>query len=237
MEAAFGPVTPHIFKLDLPLFGGVMRVGVWLVRGDDDWTLVDTGSPGDAATIVRATLTHTGGQPPARIVLTHGHYDHAGSLRALQERWSVPVLAHAAENPFLTGKAGYGAARPIWWGNRLLHLLGPLAGRTAPARVTDALGEGDLVGGLEVRHVPGHTPGMIALIHRADRAIVAGDTFISHHGRLGPPFKLFTADPAEARRSMRKLAQEDFDHLLASHGSPILGTGKREAERAANGLA
>ena len=39
----FTQITPHIFKLDLPFR---VPVGVWLVRADDGWTVVDAGAPG-----------------------------------------------------------------------------------------------------------------------------------------------------------------------------------------------
>lgn len=213
-----------------------MRVGVWLVRDDAGWTMVDTGSPRDAQTVARAALALTGGVPPERIVLTHGHYDHAGSLRTLFDRWSVPILAHQVEAPFLEGKASYDATRPAWWGYQIFQRLGGKYNRTAPVSEVQPLREGDVVGGLEVRHVPGHTPGMIALVHRADRAVLAGDTFIARDGRLQAPIALFTPDRDEARRSMRKLAAEDFDHLLPSHGHPILAQGKAAAIQAADGV-
>lgn len=230
-RTSFVQVTPRIWKLDLPLFGGVMRVGVWLVEGDDGWTMVDTGLPRDAETIHRATMDRTNGQPPARIILTHGHYDHAGSLQNLWQRWSVPVLAHHDEAPFLTGQAGYDSVRPAWWGYRILQTLAR-GSRPAPVPSVDHLTDGDSIAGMEVRHVPGHAPGMIALIHRGDRAVICGDTFVSRDGRLHLPVAVFTPDRAGAIRSMRTLSEEDVDHVLPSHGQPILAKGKEEAQQA-----
>ena len=47
------------------------------------------------------------GAPPEAIVLTHGHFDHAGSALQLAEYWDVPIYAHRLEMPYLTGKADY----------------------------------------------------------------------------------------------------------------------------------
>jgi glyoxylase-like metal-dependent hydrolase (beta-lactamase superfamily II) len=228
-QPTFSHVTPNIFKLDLPMYLGFGRVGVWLVREDDGWTLLDTGSPHDAPTVLKATLAHTRGEAPRRIILTHGHLDHAGTAGFLQERWSIPVLAHREERHYIEGTNWYGSVRPAWWGFRLIQEPFGLANRIRPPRIVDVLADGDRVGSLEVRHVPGHTPGMIALIHRRDRAIVAGDTFVSRGLQLYPPAKFFTPDPPTALRSMGRLVDEDFDHLLASHGRPILRTGRTEA--------
>lgn len=231
-QPCFFQVTPHIFKLDLPMYVGFGRVGVWLVREDDGWTMVDTGSPRDAPTILRATQAQTGGEPPRRIILTHGHIDHAGTVGFLQERWSIPILTHPDERKFVEGTGWYGAVRPAWWGFRLIQEPFGMANRVQPAKVAGVLTDGDVIGTLEVRHVPGHAPGMIALIHRSDRAILAGDTFVSRGLRLYPPAKFFTPDPPAAVRAMRRLVDEDFDHLLASHGRPILHVGRSEAVRA-----
>ena len=231
-EFSFAPVTPHIFKLDLPMYLGFGRVGVWLVREDDGWTLVDTGSPHDTRRVLSATLAHTRGESPRRIILTHGHLDHAGGAGFLQERWSIPVLTHRDERHYVDGTDWYGAIRPAWWGFRLIQRPFGRLNRIRPPRVVDVLADGDRVGSLQVRHVPGHTPGMIALIHRGDRAIVAGDTFVSRGLQLYPPARFFTPDPPRAGRSMDRLVGEDFDHLLASHGRPILRIGRIEARLA-----
>lgn len=228
----FIQVTPHVYKLDLPLFGGVMRVGVWLVRDAEGWTMVDAGAPRDALEILQATLAMTNGQAPTRIVLTHGHYDHAGSLRALQDRWQIPALVHSAEAPFVTGAATYGSVRPAWWGYRVIHRAVGRRSSAPSARHIGTVSDGEWIAGMKVVHLPGHTPGMIGLVHREDRAALAGDAFISRGGRLRPPYAVFTADLEEARRSMARLAAEDFDHLLASHGRPIHQRGKLEAARA-----
>ena len=62
--------------------------------GDREWVLVDAGIPGQAGAIAAAAARRfQPGARPAAIVLTHGHFDHVGSLRLLAERWDVPVFA------------------------------------------------------------------------------------------------------------------------------------------------
>ena len=72
--------------------------------GGGSWVLVDAGVPGMAGRIRHAAEKHFGvDKPPVAIVLTHGHFDHVGSLEALLEEWDVPVYAHADEIPYLNG--------------------------------------------------------------------------------------------------------------------------------------
>ena len=76
--------------------------------GDQRWVLIDTGLMGSAGAIARAAADRFGHDArPAAIVLTHGHFDHAGAVEELARRWDVPVYAHALELPYLDGRASY----------------------------------------------------------------------------------------------------------------------------------
>jgi len=101
-------------------------------------------------------------------------------------------------------------------------------------RVDRSLHEGDsldLLGGATVVHVPGHTPGSIALHFPSERLLICGD-IINHRGsQLGPPPKPFTEDMDQAIASLHRLAELDFDVLCPGHGPPLVG-GADEAVRA-----
>lgn len=71
------------------------------------WVLVDAGLPGSATAILRAAQRRFGSRRPEAIILTHGHFDHVGSIKELLQKWDVPVYAHPEELPFLRGEADY----------------------------------------------------------------------------------------------------------------------------------
>jgi glyoxylase-like metal-dependent hydrolase (beta-lactamase superfamily II) len=74
--------------------------------GATPWALVDAGLSMGAAKILGVAADRFGvDSRPAGIILTHGHFDHVGALQALLAVWDVPVYAHTAEVPFLTGQA------------------------------------------------------------------------------------------------------------------------------------
>ena len=223
---SFTQVTPHIHRLDLALGPGG-TVAVFLTRGDDGWTLIDTGLENQVETVMQAALTCTRGEKPARLVLTHGHPDHAGGALKIRAEWRLKVAAGRHEIPYLTEPVFYRkipAHTPLYY---LATLLGQPAmlGRG----VDLPLDEKQMIAGMTVYHVPGHAPGMIALLHPADRALICADTFATRGGRLGDPMWFFTYDPKLNRQSQKKLAMLDFDHLLPSHGPAIMRSGKQAA--------
>src|SRR5436190_22099396 len=64
--------------------------------------------------------------PPRAILLTHGHFDHVGSLGALLRRWpDTPVYAHRLELPYLTGHSSYPPPDPTVGGG-FMALASPL---------------------------------------------------------------------------------------------------------------
>jgi glyoxylase-like metal-dependent hydrolase (beta-lactamase superfamily II) len=218
----FTQVTPHIFRLELPYR---VLVNVFLVHGQDGWTVVDAGAPGFEAVVLQQVRTHTGGALPARLLLTHGHLDHAAAAQRMRDAWRVPIAAGRREIPYLVGPLHYNQI-PGHLSYRLLQLSPPsLVGRN----VQLPLDEGMHLDGLEVFEVAGHAPGMVALLHHEDRALICADTFSNLNNRLGDPFSIFTYDVRLNRQAQAKLVELDFDHLLASHGPPILNEGRARA--------
>ena len=220
-------VTPHIAKLNLPFFRGRFPVGVWLVRDDaGGWVMVDAGAPGYEKVVLEQTLAHTGGEKPKLLVLTHGHFDHAGAAQRIREEWKIPIAAHRDELPYLIGPGRYNkikAKNPIYM---LLQLSPPpLVGRNIQMPLDDGR---ELPAGLKVYHVPGHAPGMIALLHAADRALISADTF-NNLGKLTDPPVPFTYNPDLNHQAQDRLVGLEFDHLLVSHGEPIMNSGRAQA--------
>ncbi len=86
----------------------IIFVGAYFVdtpeNGDGSWVLVDTGLPMSDGRIRRAAKSKYGDKKPSAIILTHGHFDHAGAALALAEQWNVPIYVHRLEMPYLTGE-------------------------------------------------------------------------------------------------------------------------------------
>jgi glyoxylase-like metal-dependent hydrolase (beta-lactamase superfamily II) len=231
-------VAPDVTCLQLSL------VNVYFIgmpgAGPRNWVLVDTGMPTSRKDILRAAELRFGaGVPPAAIVLTHGHFDHAGSVRELASHWDVPVYAHPLELPYLTGRSGYPPPDPTVGGGAMATVASrffPKSGIDLKGRV-QALPEGGEIPSLpnwRWIHTPGHTPGHISLFRDDDRLLIAGDAFVTmrqesllavltRRQEVSRPPAYFTPDWDAARRSVQALARLEPAVAATGHGTPMAG--------------
>ncbi|WP_426232138.1 MBL fold metallo-hydrolase [Pararhizobium sp. DWP3-4] len=207
------------------------------------WVLIDTGLPTSKQSIIAAAEHRFGRNTrPSAIIMTHGHFDHAGSLEALARHWDVPVYAHPLEFPYLNGQASYPPADPLVGGG-LMALLSPLFPRS-PVNVepwlTTLLADQTVPHMPEWRwlHTPGHAPGHVSLWREADRTLISGDAIVTTGQESvydaimqtpemhGPP-RYFTPDWDEAEQSVKLLAALEPELVISGHGQPVSGPSMR----------
>jgi len=182
-------------------------------------TLIDAGTPGKCDRILSA-LAQIGVQPlhVKRIIITHHHWDHVGSLWELKKRTGAEVVAHMRDAEYITGKRHRrpprGAVGRIAYA--LLSTFGTrnVQGVDVERRVND----GDSIGGFMVIHTPGHTPGHICLLR--DGYLFSGDLLQPTAGEFCETPHIFTADVPTSRASIRRVAELDFQFVLAAHSPP-----------------
>lgn len=216
------------------LFVNVACIG----RSSSEWILVDAGLGNFAGSIMQTAWDRFGKAPQA-IILTHGHFDHVGSLKELLEEWKdVPVYAHPLELPYLTGQKDYPPADPSVGGGLMATAspLFPHQGINLGGAVHPLPEDGSVPGaqGWKWVHSPGHSPGHISLFRAEDKVLISGDAFITvkqesafavvtqHREVHGPP-AYFTTDWEEAEQSVRNLALLDPKTVLTGHGLPMAG--------------
>ena len=200
------------------------------------WTLVDTGVPGFAAYIKHAAEQRYGaGSRPNAIVLTHGHFDHAGSALALAREWDVPVYAHHLELPYVTGQSLYPPLDPTVGGFLAFTLrFIPQTYRDLRPHLRQLPDDGKVpfLPEWEWHFTPGHAPGHISLFRRRDRTLIAGDAFVTvdvdnaldflmQKPELNRPPAPATCDYEAAQDSVRRLAQLEPLTVGCGHGVAI----------------
>ena len=195
LQAYIVPVTPFRQNCSL-IFEAASKRGA----------VVDPG--GDVASILEAIAEH--GIIVEKILLTHGHIDHAGGAAELRDRLSVPIEGPHREDLFLLEKldesgAGYGMkdARPVTPDRWLAQ--------------GDEVKVGDL--SFSVHETPGHTPGSVTFFNEANRFALVGDVlFQGSIGRTDFP----RGDHATLLRSIRERLYPLGDDVvcLPGHGQP-----------------
>ncbi|CAM3577401.1 MULTISPECIES: MBL fold metallo-hydrolase [Saccharibacillus] len=207
--------------------------------GSGSWVLVDTGMPGSASKIMKEARERFGSEKPLAILLTHGHFDHIGSIQDLLELFpDVDVYAHEFEIPFLTGAADYPPGDPTVGGGLMAASapLYPNKGIDLGGRVKPLPADGGVPFLPDWRwlHTPGHSEGHVSLFRSADGTLVAGDAFITvkQESALavlmqrreihGPP-TYFTPNWEAARTSVARLAALRPAAAVTGHGEPMAG--------------
>lgn len=196
-------------------------INAFLVQEDDGFTLVDT-CMGQSDAIVEASVALR--QPIARIVVTHAHQDHVGSLDGLVRKLpEAKVMVGRREMRLLRGDLTLESIEAGF----------PLRGSyvQSHAKVTRELDEGDKVVSLRVVDSPGHTPGHIALLDERDGTLFAGDAWstlggVTPGGVMNWMFPLpavATWNRKKARESARKLYELGPERLAVGHGKTIEG--------------
>jgi len=193
LKAAIVPVTPFQQNCTLIWDPETMRGAV-----------VDPGGDLDR---IEAAIAEVG-MKPEKILLTHGHIDHAGGAAEMRERLGgVPIEGpHEAERPLLDNLDKQGAAYGI---------------EARPVTPDRWLADGDTVTvaghTFEVLHCPGHSPGSVVLANRAQRFALMGDVlFQGSVGRTDLPLGSHEALMHSIRTKVLPLGDEFA--FICGHG-------------------
>ena len=210
------------------------------------WVLIDAGMPKSGTNIIKAAEERFGeGTKPTAILLTHGHFDHVGSIVRLLEEWpGVPVYAHPLEFPYLTGAESYPDPDPGVAGGGMLAKISSIYPHE-PVYIEPVLlplpADGSIpnLPGWQWIHTPGHSPGHVSFFRESDRTLIAGDAFVtvrqdSFYKVLvqkeevnGPPLYLTTDWPL-ARQSVRSLDGLQPERAITGHGTHMEGQALRD---------
>jgi glyoxylase-like metal-dependent hydrolase (beta-lactamase superfamily II) len=220
---------------------GVVRLGTdivnwYLVADETGVTVVDAAVAGYRPQLEPglALLGRELGDIRA-VLLTHGDADHTGVAPAIRAETGAPIHIHPADEVLVRsprpkktdGSILRELRRPGLW-RLFAHFARNGALRPPKIPETSALADGETVdvpGRPEVIHAPGHTPGHVAFLFAANRALFVGDMLCTWNpltGDRGPQLmpRAFNTSTPQARESLARVEGLEADLVLPGHGDP-----------------
>ncbi|MEU0561321.1 MBL fold metallo-hydrolase [Dactylosporangium sp. NPDC006015] len=215
-----------VIRISEPHVNELLSANFWWLRGTDRDIVIDAGL---GVVGLRDAVAGLFDRDPM-VLLTHAHLDHVGGAAEFADRAAhpaeaellaagVPASLYGAE---LYDKLGIDAAgEPV--PELMLDVLpgpgyDPAGYRVRPVTLSRTIDDGDRIdlGGrvLTVLHLPGHTPGSIALLEERTGTLYSGD--VIYDGGLIDD--LPNSDVAAYRRSMELLADLDVSVVHPGHG-------------------
>jgi len=182
----------------------------YLIKFESKVYLIDTGIPGNLKRVKE--IEQIDG-----IILTHGHYDHAGSAVEISDYFSCKVYAHKDEHPYLEGLDEFLFSGVVGKIAKKLERLKPMK-HFKPSKLEDL--------NISFMHFPGHTPGSIGIV--LENSIICGDLIrvrrrhlIAGRHEMKPSSRNFNWNQKAYIESLEKLAKAKVSKIHPGHGESI----------------
>ncbi len=191
-----------------------MRCNIWHVKGRDFDLVIDTGMGLNPL----KEWVRRESDKPIKAIMTHAHFDHAGSLHEFDCR-----LGHRAEAGIVADPDAENTVYASGWAE--IEIVDPKAhpeysGATYKVRaapLTGYLDEGDVLdlgdASYQVLHLPGHSPGSIGLWDSKAKTLFSGDAL--YDGELLD--NLYHSDASVYRHTLRRIRDLNAEVYHAGH--------------------
>ena len=196
----------------------------YLLRGEQT-ILIDGGAQGNIKAFLRG-MSHLGIDPReiSLILLTHGHWDHIGSLHPIQQVTGAKVAIHHRDQASVeTGKPPFPAGVNAY-GRLMSSLAKQLIHPNLPPVKTDivlddmgmSLTEYGIPG--KVIYTPGHSQGHVSILLDSGDAFVGDMAMNSWYLRLTPGLPVLADDIDMVVQSWKKILPMGIKQVFPAHG-------------------
>jgi hydroxyacylglutathione hydrolase len=208
-----------------------VRLGVdycYLLQGDGI-IMIDGGAPNQAKRFLKA-LEGLSIQPGdiRLVLLTHAHWDHIGSARAIKELTGAPIALHRQEKEWLEKSLKPLPPGVTTWGRifaNLMSLVMPLV--HVPATGVDmvlsdtevSLADYGIPG--QIIYTPGHSMGSVSILLESGEAFVGDLAMNAFPLRLRPGLPILAENMVRVRESWNLLLDRGAKTVYPAHGKPF----------------
>ncbi|MGJ9459243.1 MBL fold metallo-hydrolase [Oceanobacillus sp. CF4.6] len=230
-------VTENIFKLVIHIPGGMHEVNSYLIKGNNGYTVIDTGLYSKEAMDTWKIVLESG-VVVEKVILTHTHQDHIGLAKWFQEHIGVPVF---------TSKLGYKEMLKGRNADASNRKLKGLIKKHGIPELPDHLKNDSLIYDFEpdgffeehdkiqfgndfyeVVWTPGHAPDQYCFYQREKKVMIVGDHVLKN---ISPVIGLWTGEELnpmkEYYHSLAKIINYPVDIALPGHGEAIMDLEER----------
>ena len=173
--------------------------------------------PGPSSTL-DMLLQALGDEPPARILLTHVHLDHAGAAGTLARRWpDVEVWVHERGAPHLVDPSKLVRSAARIYGDDMDRLWGAV--EPVPEGRLRILSGGEQIGPWQVQYTPGHAWHHVSYLHQSSGTAMVGDVCGVRigDGPILPPTPPPDVDLEAWHASLRLLDDWEPERICVTH--------------------
>ena len=211
-----------------------IKLGVvccYVVQGEEGTIMIDAGSPGQAARFRKAIATlQLNARTIRLIVITHGHWDHIGSAKDIQEITGAKIAMHHREKDWLEKSLKRVPPPVTTWGRIFRAIMTwclPLV-RFPAAKVDVVLGDGELsladygIPG-KIIYTPGHSMGSVTVLLDTGEAFVGDLAMNAFPLRLSPGLPIFAEDLPKVKESWKLLLEQGAKTVYPAPRETVCG--------------
>jgi hydroxyacylglutathione hydrolase len=208
-----------------------LKLGInscYIIRGKTS-IMIDSGMPNKLRVFKRRLgRLYINPEEIKLLVLTHSHFDHAGSAKAIGELTGAKIVIHESERSFLENSE-FAIIKGIdSWGKISLAVLSPFFKRISFPKVKAdicinekeyPLYEYGIDG--KILHTPGHTQGSLSVLLDTGEAFVG---CLAHNGlpfRINPGLPIYAQDLNRVKESWKLLINKGAKLIFPGHGNPF----------------
>jgi hydroxyacylglutathione hydrolase len=209
-----------------------LKLGInstYLIRGVKGIVMIDAGTPNKIRAFKRKlSKLYINPRDIKLLVLTHSHFDHAGSAKDIKELTGAKIVIHESEKDYLE-ESGFVMPEGVnTWGRITKQILFPFFKMVAFARPKADIVIGDTGMSLtefgidgKIIHTPGHTHGSLSVL------LDTGEAFVGCLAHSGFPFRggsglpIYAQEIEKVKESLKMLIGKGARIIFPGHGNPF----------------